>query len=92
MAEKSVLCKIATLKVKNGTYTKDGVEKNRYQEVEALLSSPHASQLIIKLRTTAMSELKILSVLKDDGVELSLNRVEKQEEESGEIDHGNIPF
>lgn len=92
MAEKSVFSKIATLKVKNGTYMKDGAEKNRYQEVGVLLSSPHASQLILKLHATAMSEPKIISVFKDDGVELSLNRAEKQEEDSGDIDYENIPF
>ena len=92
MAEKSVFSKIATLKVKNGTYMKDGAEKNRYQEVGVLLSSPHASQLILKLHATAMSEPKIISVFKDDGIELSLNRAEKQEEDSGDIDYENIPF
>ena len=89
---KTVFSKIATLKVKNGTYMKDGVEKNRYQEVGVLLSSPHASQLIIKLHATAMSEPKIISVFKDDGVELSLNRVEKQQEGGDDTDWENIPF
>ena len=89
---KTVFGKIATLKVKNGTYMKDGVEKNRYQEVGVLLSSPHASQLIIKLHATAMSEPKIISVFKDDGVELSLNRVEKQQEGGDDTDWENIPF
>lgn len=93
MAEgKTVYSKIATLKVKNGTYTKDGVEKNRYHEVGVLLSSPHGSQLMIKLHATAISESKIISVFKDDGVELSLSKAEKQEEGDGDIDYTNIPF
>ena len=93
MAEgKTVYSKIATLKVKNGTYTKDGVEKNRYHEVGVLLSSPHGSQLMIKLHATAISEPKIISVFKDDGVELSLSKAEKQEEGDSDIDFTNIPF
>lgn len=89
---KTVFSKIATLKVKNGTYQKDGVEKNRYQEIGVLLSSPHASQLLIKLHATAVSEPKLVSVFLDDGVELSLNRVEKQASDDGDIDYANIPF
>ena len=89
---KTVFSKIATLKVKNGTYMKDGVEKNRYQEIGVLLSSPHASQLCIKLHATALSEPKIISVFKDDGVELSGNRVKKQSESGDDTDWENIPF
>lgn len=92
MAGESVFSKIATLKVKNGTYTKDGVEKNRYHEVGVLLSSPHGSQLLIKLHATAISEPKLISVFKDDGVELSLSKGEAQAEGEGEIDYSNIPF
>lgn len=89
---KTVFSKIATLRVKNGTYQKDGVEKNRYQEIGVLLSSPHASQLLIKLHATAMSEPKLVSVFLDDGVELSLNKAEKQEEGGDNTDWENIPF
>lgn len=73
---KSIFNKIGTLKVKNGTYVKDGVEKNRYHEVGVLLSSPHGSQLLIKLHATAISEPKIISVFKDDGVELQVERTD----------------
>ena len=58
--KKSVFSKIGTLKVKNGTYKKDGAEKNSYHEVGVLLSSPHASRLLIKLHATATSEPKLL--------------------------------
>ena len=92
MAGESIYSKIATLKVKNGTYQKDGVEKNRYQEIGVLLSSPHASQLLIKLHATALSEPKLVSVFLDDGVELSLNKAEKQDDGDGDIDYTNIPF
>lgn len=74
MAEKSVFSKIGTLKVKNGTYKKDGIEKNSYHEVGVLLSSPHASRLLVKLHATATSESKLISVFYDEGVELSLSR------------------
>lgn len=73
--------KIATLKVKNGIYKKDGEEKNLYHEVGVLLSSPHGSQLLIKLHATAASEPKLVSVYMDDGVKLSL-------EETGEAPAG----
>jgi hypothetical protein len=75
----AVFSKIATLKVKNGTYEKDGVEKNSYHEVGVLLSSPHGSQLVIKMHATATSEPKLISVYMDEGVKLSLNREEKAE-------------
>lgn len=72
--------KIGTLKVKNGTYKKDGVEKNRYHEVGVLLASPHGSQLLIKMHATANSEPKLLSIFLDEGVKTSVNREEKAEE------------
>ena len=75
----AVFLKIATLKVKNGTYKKDGVEKNSYHEVGVLLSSPHGSQLVVKMHATATSEPKLISVYMDEGVKLSLNREEKAE-------------
>lgn len=46
--------KIASLKMKNGSYTdQNGAEKNRHHEVGALLATPHASQLLIKMHATA---------------------------------------
>ncbi len=85
--------KIASVKTVNGTYTKDGVEKNRYHEVGVLLSTPHASQMVIKLHATAVSEPKLLSVYFDDGVKL---RFEEQDEAPAEIDDAPnmdvIPF
>lgn len=69
--------KIATLKVKNGTYRKDGEEKNLYHEVGVLLSSPHASQLLIKMHATAGTDPKLVSVYFDEGVKLSLEETEK---------------
>lgn len=92
MAEKSVFSKIGTLKVKNGTYTKDGVEKNSYHEVGVLLSSPHASRLLIKLHATATSEPKLISVFYDDGVALSLNRGETDSGEDVVPTMDEIPF
>ena len=99
MGESKIFNKIGTLKVKNGTYKKDGVEKNRYHEVGVLLSSPHGSQLLIKLHATATTEPKLISVFKDDDVEFSLTRTEKQEEEvvpkdipEGEVSFDEIPF
>ena len=70
---KSIFSKIGTLKVKNGTYEKDGVTRNRYHEVGVLLSSPHGSQLLIKLHATAMSDPKLISVFPDENVEVGVN-------------------
>lgn len=72
--------KIATLKVKNGTYKKDGVEKNLYHEVGVLLSSPHGSQLLIKMHATAGTEPKLVSVYFDEGKKMQL--VEELKEEA----------
>lgn len=71
--------KIATLKVKNGTYKKDGVEKNLYHEVGVLLSSPHGSQLLIKMHATAGTEPKLVSVYLDEGKKLQLVEVPKED-------------
>lgn len=92
MAEKSVFSKIGTLKVKNGTYKKDGVEKNSYHEVGVLLSSPHASRLLIKLHATATSEPKLISVFYDEGVELSLSRGETANDDDIAPELDDIPF
>ena len=92
MAEKSVFSKIGTLKVKNGTYKKDGIEKNSYHEVGVLLSSPHASRLLIKLHATPTSEPKLISIFYDEGVELSLNRSESAEDEDTVPSPDEIPF
>ena len=71
---KTIFRKIGSLKVKNGTYKKDGVERNNYHEVGVLLSSPHGSKLLVKLHATATSEAKLISIFYDDGVSLSLSR------------------
>ncbi len=86
--------KIATLRVKNGTYKKDGVEKNRYNEVGVLLSSPHGSQLIISLHATATSEQKYVYITNDKGVNLKLERKEQAEEAPEDVVPADdeIPF
>ncbi len=76
--------KIATLKVQNGVYKKDGVEKKMYHEVGVLLSSPHGSQLLIKMHATAGTDPKLVSVFFDDGVKLQLDRTEVPKEAPGE--------
>lgn len=69
--------KIGSLKVKNGSYKdNEGVEKNRYHEVGVLLSSPHGSQLLIKLHATATTPPCLVSVFKDDGVDIQVNKEE----------------
>lgn len=84
--------KIATLKVKNGTYKKDGEEKNLYHEVGVLLSSPHGSQLIIKMHATAASEPKLVSVYFDEGVKLQLEETQKDEAQDVAPTADEVPF
>lgn len=84
--------KIASIKVKNGTYHKDGVEKNSYHEVGVLLSTPHASQLLIKMHATAVSEPKLLSVYMDDGVELRLSDAKAEDSVDDAPAIEEIPF
>ena len=88
---KTVFRKIGTLKVKNGTYKKDGVERNSYHEVGVLLSSPHGSRLLVKLHATASSESKLISVFYDEGVSLSLTRSDERGEDAVPEDN-EIPF
>ena len=88
---KTVFRKIGTLKVKNGTYKKDGVERNSYHEVGVLLSSPHGSRLLVKLHATASSESKLISVFYDEGVSLSLTRGDERREDAVPDDN-EIPF
>ena len=86
--------KIASLKVKDGIYiNKEGVEKNRYAEVGVLLASPHASQLLIKMHATALSEPKLVSVFLDEGVNLNLEQEEVPKDiPDGPVNMEEIPF
>lgn len=86
--------KIATLKVKNGTYKKDGVEKTLYHEVGVLLSSPHASQLLIKMHATAGTDPKLISVYFDDGVKLQFAEQPAEEAPADDVvpSDDEIPF
>ena len=88
---KTVFRKIGTLKVKNGTYKKDGVERNSYHEVGVLLSSPHGSRLLVKLHATASSESKLISVFYDEGVSLSLTRSDEKDKDA-DLNDDEIPF
>ena len=84
--------KIATLKVKNGTYKKDGEEKSLYHEVGVLLSSPHGSQMIMKMHATASSEPKLVSVYFDEGVKVRLEKTEKEGTKDVVPKDDEIPF
>jgi hypothetical protein len=51
--------------VVTGKYTKDGVEKNRYQKIGTLFATPHFSRISIKLDALPMGD-GWLSVFKRD--------------------------
>lgn len=46
----------ARLRVKTGSYEKDGKTKNRYSEVGVLFASPHFSNMYIQLETLPISK------------------------------------
>lgn len=73
--------KIADVTVKDGTYEKDGKERNRYQNVGCIFSTPHGSHMFVKLNATATSEARILNIFPNEGVEL---KIEQQTEGSNE--------
>lgn len=64
--------KIADLTVKDGTYTKDGKEHNRYQNVGCIISTPHGSQMFIKLSATAERESRVVNIMPVDGYKLQV--------------------
>ena len=70
--------KIADLTVKDGTYMKEGREVNRYQNIGCILSSPHGSQMFIKLNATATSDSRTVNIFPVEGVAL---KVEQQGEQ-----------
>ena len=71
--------KVADIKVKDGTYVKDGKERNRYQNVGCIFSTPHGSQMFIKLNATAEHEARLLSIFPDDGVKLHIEKEQIKE-------------
>lgn len=64
----SKLRKVGALKVKNGTYMKDGVEKNRYNEIGIVFATPHFSRLTVKFHNTQTGEGQWADVFYDDSV------------------------
>lgn len=64
--------KIANLAVKDGTYIKDGKERNRYQNVGCIVSTPHGSNMFIKLNATADHDARALSIFLEDGIKLKV--------------------
>lgn len=65
---KSAIQPYGDIVVTTGKYTKDGIEKNRYQKVGTLFATPHFSRISIKLDTLPMGD-GWLNVFKKDGAE-----------------------
>jgi len=67
----SDLRKRGTVKITNGKYLKDGVEKTRYVTVGEYFATDHNGRQSIKLYATAFSEEKWLNIYldKEDGQE-----------------------
>ena len=80
MAEKTQYRKVASLAVKDGTYVKDGKERNHYQNVGHIYSSPHGSHMFVKLNATATSEPRLLNIFAEEGVEISVEQPVQAEE------------
>lgn len=82
----SELRKRGVVKVQNGTYKKDGVEKNRYNEVGIFFATDHFNRIAIKLHNTASGEGAWLNVYLDednrkDGEESNFDKFTKKKEE-----------
>jgi len=58
--------KVGTLKVSNGSYIKDGIEKKRWHDVGTVFASPHHSRMAIKFHATAFSDEKWASIFYDE--------------------------
>lgn len=54
------------VKITNGKYEKDGVEKTRYVTVGEYFATDHSSRQAIKLYATAFSDEKWLNIYIDD--------------------------
>lgn len=70
--------KIADLTVKDGTYMKEGRELNRYQNIGCILSTPHGSQMFIKLNATATSDSRSVNIFPVEGVKITVTREGEQ--------------
>jgi len=79
------LKKIGTVKVANGTYTKNGVEKTRYNEIGVLLGTPHHSRLVIKLHSNGFGEGQYANVFYDEGC--APNFTDKADDPSDKTDN-----
>ena len=53
---KPKLAPFADLRVKTGSYEKDGQTKNRYTTIGTLLSSPHHSNMVIRIEAMPVSK------------------------------------
>ena len=62
----SDLRKRGTVKITNGKYIKDGVEKTRYVTVGEYFATDHNGRQSIKLYATAFSEEKWLNIYLDE--------------------------
>lgn len=59
--------KVGIIKVLNGKYMKDGVEKNRYNEIGVVFATPHHSRMAIKFHNTAQGEGQTGYIFYDEG-------------------------
>ena len=66
----------ARLRVKTGTYEKDGVVKNSYAEIGRLMASPHFSNMYMQLDS--------LPINKDWDGRVYVNPIDKVDEEDEE--------
>jgi hypothetical protein len=75
----------ADLRVKTGTYEKDGKTKNRYITVGTLLSTPHHSNMVIRIDALPTNK-------EWDGTVYVNPREEWQGENSSQQTQDKIPF
>ncbi|MBR0403109.1 hypothetical protein IJI55_00955 [Candidatus Saccharibacteria bacterium] len=64
--------KVADITVKDGTYEKDGKQRNRYQNVGCIISTPHGSHMFIKLNATADHDARVIDIRPCEGMKLQV--------------------
>lgn len=73
----------ARLRVKTGTYEKDGKQKNRYADIGVMFASPHFSNMYMQVDTLP---------IKDWDGRIYIDPIEKQENKETKTQSTTPPF
>ena len=73
------------VKVQNGTYKKDGVDKNRYHEVGIFFATDNFNRMSIKMHNTAQGEGQWANIYLDEENTQQSTNFEKFSQKSHEL-------